>query len=131
MSGNFSIGPSRPSPFQLITDTPLLLITRITWRYVPFLQLIISKHGEAHRKEMQDLELLAFLQFSTTFLSFPPLSSHFHHFPLISTTFLSFPPLSSLFLLVTIFSNPLVDRLNGGQGDTRTDGWTDGRNSIL
>ena len=41
------------------------------------LQFIISKHGDTHRKEMQVLELLAFLPLYNTFLSLPAISCPF------------------------------------------------------
>ena len=69
---------------------------------MPFLQVIISKHGDPHREEMEVLELLAFLPLSNTVLSLPALSC-------ISYSLLFFPVLWT-----------------EGQGDIRTDGRTGG-----
>ena len=79
----------------------LVIESLFLWNYMALralLQFIISKPGNPHRKEMQVLELLAFLPLSNTFLSLPPCP----------------------FLLFTILSSPFVDGRTGGQGDTRT-----------
>ena len=78
-------------------------------RHAPFLQFILSKHGNPHRKETQVFELFAY----------PTLSSHFLPFLVLSCFSLSFP--------VLWWTGERYDTGTHGRTDIRTYGHTDVR----